>query len=188
VWAFHFLQGTVTRIDVATAATAQLDVPGAQATGIAYGEGALWLLTVRPARVLRLDSLTGAVTMTVALQPPFPVRRSLIETWWLSFADQAAWVTLPNNGAVARVDGLTGQVRYVRVPYGDPFGVAVGAGSAWVATDRAVLQLDEQTGAVQAAALLPRAGGTGFVSIAYGNGAAWVTNYDRGTLSRIRAP
>ncbi len=29
---------------------------------------------------------------------------------------------------------------------------------------------------------------TGFVSIVYGYGAAWFTNYDRGTLTRVRAP
>jgi streptogramin lyase len=188
VWAFHFLQGTVTRIDLATTATARLQVAGAQATGIAYGEGSLWLLTTQPARVLELDPATGAVKRTIDLRPPFPQRRSLIQTWSLAFADQAVWATLSNNGAVARIDSIAGEVRYVRIPYGNPFGIAVGAGSAWVATDRAVLQLDERTGTLQAAALIPSADRTGFVSIAYGYGAAWVTNYDRGTLARVRAP
>lgn len=188
LWAFHFLQGTVTRVDLATASAAQLEVPGARATGIDWGEGSLWLLTTQPSRVLELDPATGALRRTIDLRPPFPRRRSLIETWWLAFADQAAWVTLPNHGAVARIDATAGQVRYIRIPYGDPFGVAVGAGSAWVATDHAVLQLDERTGTVQAAALVPAASGTGFVSIAYGFGAAWLTNYDRGTLTEVRAP
>ena len=188
VWAFHFLQGTITRIDPATAATRRIEVAGARATGIAYGEGSLWLLTVQPARVLELDPGSGAVRRSFALDPPFPQRRTLIATWSLAFADRAAWATLPNNGGVARIDATTGNVRYIPIAYGEPFGVAVGAGSAWVATDRAVLQLDETTGVLQAATLVPRADRTGFVSIAYGYGAAWLANYDRGTLTRITAP
>lgn len=188
VWAFHFLQGTVTRIDLATAAVTRLEVPGARATGIAWGEGSLWLLTTQPSRVLELDPTTGALKRTIELRPPFPQRRSLIETWQLAFADGAAWATLPNNGGVARIDAATGQARYIRIPYGDPFTVAVGAGSAWVATQRAVLQLDEKTGSLQAAALVPAAKRTGFASIAYGFGAAWLTNYDLGTLTQVRTP
>jgi hypothetical protein len=48
-----------------------------------------------------------------------------------------------------------------------------------------VLQLDEATGALQGAANVPTANRTGFVSIAYGYAAAWLTNYDRGTLARV---
>ena len=188
VWAFHFLQGTITRIDIPTMTAKRLEVAGAQATGIAAYGGSLWLLTVRPSRVVELDPDTGAVKRTINLVPPFALRRSLIETWWLSAADGALWATLPNHGAVARVDATTGAVQYIRIPYGEPFGVAAAAGTAWVATDRAVLQLNETTGALQAAVLVPRADRTGFVSIAYGYGAAWFTNYDRGTLTRLRAP
>jgi streptogramin lyase len=188
VWAFHFLQGTITRIDIATMTARRLEVAGAQATGIAAYGGSLWLLTTRPSRVLELDPDTAAVKRTIDLLPPFALRRSLIETWWLAAADGALWATLPNHGAVARIDTTTGAVRYIRTPYGEPFGVAAGAGAAWVATDRAVLQLDQTTGALKAAVLVPAADRTGFVSIAYGYGAAWLTNYDRGTLSRLRAP
>jgi hypothetical protein len=49
--------------------------------------------------VLELDPATGALRRTIDLRPPFPQRRSLIATWSLAFADQAAWATLPNNGA-----------------------------------------------------------------------------------------
>ena len=117
-----------------------------------------------------------------------PRRRSLIDTWSLAFGDQAVWAALPNNGGVARIDAVSGEVRYVRIPYGNPFVIAVGAGSAWVATDRAVLRLDGRTGALQAAAFVSSANRSGFVSIAYGFGAAWLSNYDRGTLARVRAP
>jgi hypothetical protein len=186
VWAFHFLRGTITRIDLATMTATRLEVAGARATGIVWNEGSLWLLTSGPSRVLELDPTTGAVKRSITLAPPFAPQQSLIDTWWLTGGDRAVWATLPNNGAVARIDTITGNVRYFRTRYGDPFGIAVGAGSTWIATDRAVLQLDEHTGTLQAAVLVPRA--RAFVSIAYGYGAAWFTNYDLGTLARIRAP
>jgi hypothetical protein len=34
-------------------------------------------------------------------------------------------------------------------------------------------------------AILPTANVSGFASIAFGDGAAWFTNYDRGTLTRV---
>jgi sugar lactone lactonase YvrE len=94
-------------------------------------------------------------------------------------------VTLPNYSAVARLDTATHALRYVRTPYGRPFGVAVGGGSTWVATDHGVLRLDPSTGTPTGVALLPAASRSGFASIAFGGGAAWFTNYDRGTLTRV---
>ncbi len=188
VWAFHFLQGTITRIDIPTMTARTFEVPGAKATGIAWNEGFLWLLTTQPSRALQLDPDTGAVKRTIDLNPPFPRRRSLIDTWWLS-AGAGVWATLPNNGAVARIDPVSGAVQYFpTTPYGDPFSVAVGSSGVWVATDRAVLELDGTTGAPKAAASMPTADRTGFVSIAYQYGAAWLGNYDRGTLTALTEP
>jgi virginiamycin B lyase len=185
VWAFHFLQGVITRIDAATSVSSTLTVPTARATGIAYGADSLWLLTTGPATLLQLDPATGAVRRTIQLRPRFAPRRSFIESWSLAFGDGAVWATLPNHDAVARVDAATGTVRYVQLRQGRPFGVAVGGGSAWVATDRAVVRLDGTTAAVAGASALPLADRSGFASVAYGDGAAWVTNYDRGTLVRV---
>jgi hypothetical protein len=90
--------------------------------------------------------------------------------------------------ATGRVTRSTGAVHYVALRQGQPFGVAVGAGSAWVATDRAVVRLDAASGDPLGASALPSADRSGFVSIAYGDGAAWLTNCDRGTLVRVTAP
>jgi streptogramin lyase len=186
VWAFHFLRPTVTRIDVATNAIRTFDVAGLSATGITYADGSAWLLSERPARVFRLDPATGAVQRTIAFDIPFPARRSVVETWWLDHGEGAVWATLANNRGLARVDVVTGTVRYVPIAYGEPFGVAVGGGSAWAASDRAVWKLDAATGEAQAASLIPRGGGPGFVSIHYADGTAWLTTYERGTLVRVR--
>ena len=82
-------------------------------------------------------------------------------------------------------NAVSGAVQYVHLDHGQPFGIAVGGGSAWVATDRAVVRLDGATGKPIGASSLPRTQSTGFVSVAYGDGAAWVTNFDRGTLVRV---
>ena len=182
VWAFHFHQSAVTRIDVGTNAVKAFDVPGLSGTGIAYGGSSVWLLSDQPARIFRLDPETGAVQQTIALTIPFPQRRSVVETWWLAYGEGAAWGTFANNRGLARVDGA---IAYFAVPFGDPFGVAVGGGSVWVAANRAVWKLDAATGAPQAAALIPPAAGFGFVSIAYADGAAWLTTYNPGTLRRV---
>ena len=185
VWAFSFLGGDVTRIDAATGAARTLHVAGAAATGIAYGGGSLWLLTSAPSRILEVDPATGAVRRAVDLNAPFAPQYSVIDTWWLSYGDGAVWATLPNAGAVTRLDPVSGNVVYARTPYGRPFGVAVGGGSAWVATDHGVLRLDGVMAKPTGVALLPTATGSGFVSIAYADGSAWFTNYDRGTLTRV---
>jgi streptogramin lyase len=125
------------------------------------------------------------VLQTIPLEIPFPQRRALVETWWLAHGEGALWATLANNGGVARIDAATGGTRPVAIPYGDPFGVAVGGGGVWVATNRAVWKLDAATGQPQAASLLPASGGSGFVSIAYADGFAWLTSYGDGTLTRV---
>jgi hypothetical protein len=189
LYAFHLQHGTITRVDTATGTATRLQGPNVSATGIAYGfvgSGSLWLLTT--SQLLELDPTTAAVRRTIPVQPPFSARHSFIETWWLAYGDNALWATLPNYDAVMRVDAISGQAQYFRLNYGRPFGVAIGAGSAWVATGRAVVRLDEHTGAILGAASLPTANLSGFVSIAFGYGSAWVTNYDRGTLTEVPNP
>jgi len=184
VWAFHFLSPNVTQIDAAGTART-FSVGEAVSTGIAYGGGSLWLLTIRPAQVLRVDLVSGGLLGSIPLTPPFREQHAVIDTWWLSYGDGAVWATLPNYDAVARIDAATSSVQYARTPYGRPFGVTIGGGSAWVATDHGVLRLDELTAKPTGVALLPAATASGFVSISYGDGAAWFTNYDRGTLTRV---
>jgi streptogramin lyase len=185
VWAFHFLQTTITRIDEARSTASRLEVPDARAAGLAYGGGSLRLLSINPNRVQQLEPASAAVRRTIAINPSTRRRGALIDAWWLAYGEGAVWATLPNYDTVARVDATTGAVQYVHLDQGQPFGIAVGGGSAWVATDRAVVRLDGATGKPIAASSLPRTQSTGFVSVGYGDGAAWVTNFDRGTLVRV---
>jgi streptogramin lyase len=185
VWAFHFLQTSITRIDEARSTASRLEVPDARAAGLAFGGGSLWLLSINPSRVQQLDPASGAVRRTIPINPTLRRRGALIDAWWLTYGEGAVWATLPNYDTVARVDAATGGVQYIHLDQGQPFGIAVGGGSARVATDRAVVRLDGATGKPIAASSLPRTQSTGFVSVGYGDGAAWVTNFDRGTLVRV---
>jgi streptogramin lyase len=155
VWAFHFLQTTITRIDEARSTASRLEVPDARAAGLAYGGGSLWLLSINPSRVQQLDPANGAVRRTIPINPAARRRGGLIDAWWLAYGEGAVWATLPNYDTVARVDAATGAVQYVHLDQGQPFGIAVGGGSAWVATDRAVAGLDGATGKPIAASSLP---------------------------------
>ena len=65
-----------------------------------------------------------------------------------------------------------------------PFAIALAGEDVWVAARNGVVRIDERTGAVVGSIGLPQA--AGFVGVAYGFGAAWVTHYDRATLTRIR--
>jgi streptogramin lyase len=97
------------------------------------------------------------VLRSIPLRPASSRRGSLIDAWWLAYGNHAVWTTLPNYDAVARIDTTTGAVRYVALDHGQPFGISVGGGSAWVATDRAIVRLDGATGTPVAASSLPRA-------------------------------
>lgn len=163
------------------------DVPDASGTGIAWAEGRLWLLSANPLAAEELDPATGAVLRTISLQPSFLRARTLVASWWLAFGDGAVWATLPNYDAVARIDVATSSVRFARLNDGGPFGVVVGGGSTWVATDHAVLPLDEASGALLGRVKIPCVF-SAFVSLAYGDGAAWLANYDTGTVQRVTAP
>jgi streptogramin lyase len=180
-----FLGSDITRVDAATAAARTVHIEGVHATGIAYGGGSLWVLSSSPARILQVDPDSGATLATFELQVPFARGFSSIESWWLAYGEGGVWATLPDYEAVARLDVTTKSFRYARTPYGRPFGVATGAGSAWVATNHGVLRLDGATGAPTGVALLPAAASSGFASIAYGADSAWFANYDRGTLTRV---
>jgi streptogramin lyase len=182
VWAAHFLRGEVTRVDPATNSTATFFVPDVHLVGVAYLDDKLWVLATRPARAFELDPSTGDVLRTFDLEPPFEVARRFIDAWWLTAGDDALWGTNPTHDAVTRI-GADGTLTYVATGAGRPFCVAAGNGSAWIATDTALVRV--QGGEVTGVAPMTPANVSGFAQCAYGEGAAWFVNYDRGELSRV---
>jgi hypothetical protein len=189
VWAFHTLAPTVSRIATATGAVSTFAVPGVEGAGIAFARGSVWLLSsARPSEVVRLDPQTLAVQTRIPLNPSGQ-QHPLKEAWGLVGDDTRLWAANPNYNAVTEIDPATDAVkRRVRgisaSPMDQPFGIALAPRDVWVATRSGVVRVDERTGAIRGEIALPHAG-SGFLGIAYGFGAAWVTNYDRGTVTRI---
>lgn len=184
VWAAHFLREEVTRIDPKTNTTATFFVPDVHLVGVAYLGDKLWVLATRPARALELDPSNGDVLRTFDLEPPFEVARRFIDAWWLAAGDGAVWGTNPTHDAITRI-GADGSVSYVATGAGRPFCVAAGGGAAWIATDTALVRVDN--GAPSATAPMTPANVSGFAQCAWGEGAAWYVNYDRGELSRVES-
>jgi streptogramin lyase len=189
VWAFHTLAPTVSRISLATGAVSTVTVPGVEGAGIAFGRGSAWLLSsARPSAVVRLDPQTLAVQAQIPLNPSGQ-QHPLKEAWGLVGDDTRLWAANPNYNSVTEIDPATDAVkRRVRgisaSPMDQPFGIALAGSDVWVATRSGVVRVDERIGAIKGEIALPHAG-SGFLGITYGFGGAWVTNYDRATLTRV---
>jgi glutamine cyclotransferase len=189
LWAFHTLDSTVSRIDPQSGAVTEVRIPGLEGAGIAFSRGMLWLLSsVRPGFVLRVDPQTFAVTARIELDPS-GLQHPLKEAWGLVGDDERLWAANPNYNSVTEVDPATATVeRRVRgtsdSPMDQPFALALAGAEVWVATRSGVVRIDERTGEVTGSIGLPSAG-SGLIEIAYGFGAAWVTHYERGTLTRV---
>jgi YVTN family beta-propeller protein len=99
----------------------------------------LWALQVRPAALLRLDSLT-------LLPKAAPLPLSSEEVPGLAVGGGYVWVSAPDHAEVLRIDPGTGAIARLHVG-GFPVGVAFVAGSIWI-VDRdqgKVERLDPQT-------------------------------------------
>jgi YVTN family beta-propeller protein len=187
VWAFHFSTGGVTRIDVATGEKKVFTVPGAFGTGIAYAAGAIWLLSVQPASLFKLDPETGAIVARVAVAPSRAPKHGLIDTWWIAAGGGSVWLANPNHDLVTRVDVATAKVAAtVPVPVEIPFGVVVGRGAVWVAGAGRVARINPATNRVTGVVTLSKRSVPIFTQVAIGPAGLWATDYKAGILYRIR--
>jgi streptogramin lyase len=190
VWAFHTLAPTVSRISLATGSVSTFTVAEVEGAGIAFSRGSVWLLSsARPSAVLRLDPQTLAVESRIPLNPSGQ-QHPLKEAWGLVGDDTRLWVANPNYNSVTEIDPATDAVkRRVRgisaSPMDQPFGIALAGRDVWVGTRSGVNRIDERTGGITGQIALLQAG-SGYVGMTYGFGAAWFSNYDRGTLTPVR--
>jgi len=98
-------------------------------------------------------------------------------------AQDAVWITSPDDNSVSRIDPTTGDVRQTIGVGGGPAGIAMGGGAVWVANglDGTVSRIDPTTNRVVQTITV----GNGPAGVAYGEGAVWVTNSADATISRI---
>ena len=115
--------GRLTRLDALTGGVQGQPVdPNASPSGVAVGEGAVWLTDTEAGNVIRVDS--------ARLVTPFPVGNGPTA---IAVGAGGVWVVDSLDDAVVRIDPGTRSVT-ATIPVGrSPAGVAVGAGSVWVA-------------------------------------------------------
>ncbi|MGB9183938.1 MAG: ABC transporter substrate-binding protein [Solirubrobacteraceae bacterium] len=133
--------GLLTRLDAVSGAVAQRLDPNASPSGIAIGNGAVWLSDTEADNVVRVDP-TGLLT-------PIPVGNGPAG---ITVGAGGVWVVDSLDDTLVRIDpGTRSPTATIRVG-GSPAGVAFGAGSLWVANsgDGTVTRIDSHTGRVQA--------------------------------------
>jgi YVTN family beta-propeller protein len=195
--------GWVVRVDAATGVMVgdpiQVGPQGFAAIGVS-GE-AIWV-TNYGGTVSRIDPTTNTVTATIAVPTINPLDGASVaggspfgivagfESVWVSNEAVVlnAALNLSIAGHVDRIDPATNQVvNTIQIP-GDPRGIAVGAGSVWVADygtegypDGTVSRIDPATNSVIASIPV----GTNPADVAFGGGFVWIAMAGEPTVVQI---
>ena len=166
--------GTVSRIDPTVDRVVQTIAVGNGPTGVALGDGSVWVTNSSDGTLSRIDAVTGVVVKTVALGGGATD---------VAVGLGAVWVSDEPDGRVLRVDPQTNQVIQPIAVGTGPSAITVGYGSVWVAnsSDGTVSRIDPQTNEVAAAIPV----GNGPSGIAAGAGGVWVANEFDSSVVRI---
>ena len=154
--------GLLTRLNAVTGKPADQMDPNASPSGIALGDGAVWLTDSEANNVVRVDP-TGLLTPIAVGNGPTGI----------TVGGGGVWVVDSLDDAVVRIDPGTRSVT-ARIPVGrSPAGVAFGAGSVWVANsgDGTVTRINPSTS--KPIATIPVGGSPQALTIA--DGRVWVT-------------
>jgi YVTN family beta-propeller protein len=139
---------------------------GTSPSGVATGDGAVWVASPNQDTVSRIDPVARAVVQTIQVGSG---------PTGLAVGAGAVWVTNYYGATVSRIDPLVDRVVQT-IPVGSgPTGVAVGDGSVWVAngSDGTVSRIDAVSGGVTGTISL---GGAGATDVAVGAGSVWVSD------------
>lgn len=154
--------GLLTRLDAMTGAVAQRLDPNASPSGIAIGNGAIWLSDTEADNVVRVDA-TGLLT-------PIPVGNA---PTGITVGAGGVWVIDSLDDSLVRIDPGTRSPTGTTPVGRSPAGVAFGAGSVWVANsgDGTVTRINPNTGRVQATIAV----GGSPQALTVAGGRVWVT-------------
>ena len=139
--------------------------PNASLSGIAVGNGVVWLTDSEANNVIRVDP-TGLVT-------PYPVGHAPTA---IAVGEGGVWVVDSLDESLVRIDPDTGSVTATIRVGRSPAGVAVGAGSVWVANsgDGTVTRIDPRTDKPSTTVV-----GGSPQALTVANGRVWVTVDER---------
>jgi peptide/nickel transport system substrate-binding protein len=147
---------------------------GSNPSGVAIGDGAVWVSNNLSGTVSRIDPAAGRVVQTI------PVGNAPAG---VAVGYGSVWVTNSSDRTVTRINPIT-DATVQTIPLGaGATGVVAALGGVWL-TDEAggrVLRIDPSTDQITQTISV----GTGPTAIAAADGAVWVTNSLDGTVSRI---
>ena len=125
VWVTNFRDGTLSKIDIATAQVEGEPLPtGAGARGVTEGFGGVWVSNLHDDTVTRVDPETFEVVAQI------PVGKEPKE---LVAALGSVWVVNSKSNTVTRIDPTTNRVSGAPIPVGrNPIGIAATKGAVWV--------------------------------------------------------
>jgi peptide/nickel transport system substrate-binding protein len=128
--------GLLTRLDASTGNPRRHLDPNTSASGVAVGEGAVWLTDTDAGNVIRVDR-TGLPTPIAVGNGPTAI----------AVGEGGVWVIDSLDETLVHIDPDTMSVRNTIRVGRAPSGVAVGAGSVWVANsgDGTVTRIDPRT-------------------------------------------
>jgi YVTN family beta-propeller protein len=146
---------------------------GSSPSGVAAGDGAVWVANYNVGTVSRIDEATHALVQTIPeVSTPSGIAIGFGAVWVANnFDGTVTWI----NPAVNRV------VKTIKVGNG-PSGVAVGDGSVWVtnSSDSTLSRINPITGAAKTIPL-----GGDATDLAAGYGAVWVSDEASGRVLRV---
>ena len=145
-----------------------------QPSGIAAGEGAVWVSNAGSNTVSKIDPSTHAVVDSI------DVGRSPAG---IALGNGAVWVADSGERSVSRINAATDRV-VGSIPVGNgPTAVAFGAGAIWVAntSDGTIMRIDPASGD----AGTPVSVGSQPIALAVDAGGVWVASQDGATVSHL---
>jgi YVTN family beta-propeller protein len=155
---------SVAVIDPATTSIVAEIPIGARPSGIAAGEGSIWVANRDDNTILRIDPRSRRVTRTIGLP---------VEPREVAIAAQSVWVVSRAGDVVLRVDPATNEV-VGTIPLGqgrelccEP-DLATGGEALWVSSRGRLSRIDPATHTVETRR------NAGVKSIAYGHGSLWL--------------
>ena len=175
VWVANCEDGSVVRIDTATARVAATIPTGlADSSGelsIAAGAGSIWVVSDVAGVLSRIDPVTNAVVAKIAVAPNSYAAACGFDSVWVT---NTGGPRATGPGSLQRIDPATNAV-VAAIPVGpSPRFLAVGAGAIWTLNqgDGSVSRVDPATNRVVATidAGVPGSGG----DICVGAGRVWV--------------
>jgi len=174
IWIVADDAGTLVRIDPTTNQVRQKISVAAGSYNPCFSEGTVWITSVTASILTAVDSSTGGITATIPIGP---------KPRFLTASPGSIWTLNQGDGTVTRVDAHSKKVTAtIKVGIPGPGGdIAWGAGSIWTSVFKVPLTaIDGKTGKVVRQWI-----GPGGDSLRFGHNSIWLTDYKKGTLSRI---